>query len=98
MDENTKFDFVLDSVGTIKTSKLKDNCKKALLNDGKYVSIDDGALKLSSKRLDLLTNLIENNKIKPIVDKIYPLEEIVDAHRYVEKGHKKGGVAITIGH
>ncbi len=98
LDENIKFNFILDSVGKIKTSKLKDNCKKALLNDGKYVSIDNGALKLSSKRLDLLTNLIENEKIKPIVDKIYPLEEIVEAHKYVEKGHKKGGVAITIGH
>ena len=98
LDENIKFNFILDSVGKIKTSKLKDNCKKALLNDGKYVSIDNGALKLSSKRLDLLTSLIENGKIKPIVDKIYPLEAIVEAHRYVEQGHKMGGVAITIGH
>jgi NADPH:quinone reductase-like Zn-dependent oxidoreductase len=97
-DENIKFNFILDSVGKIKTSKLKDNCKKALLSDGKYVSIDNGALKLSSKRLDLLTGLIEKGKIKPIIDKIYPLEEIVEAHRYVEKGHKMGGVAITIGH
>ena len=98
LDENIKFNFILDSVGKIKISKLKNNCRKALLNDGKYVSIDDGALKLSSKRLDLLTGLIENNKIKPVVDKIYPLDEIVEAHRYVEKGHKKGGVAIAIGH
>jgi NADPH:quinone reductase-like Zn-dependent oxidoreductase len=98
LDDNTKFNFILDSVGKIKTSKLKNNCKKALLNDGKYVSIDNGALKLSSKRLDLLTGLIEKGKIKPVVDKIYPLEEIVEAHRYVEKGHKMGGVAITISH
>jgi len=88
LDENTKFNFILDAVGKIKTSKLKDNCKKALLKEGKYISIDNGALKLSSKRLDMLTNLIENEKIKPIVDKIYPLEEIVEAHRYVESGHK----------
>ena len=98
LDDNTKFNFILDSVGKIKQSKLKDNCKKALLNDGKYVSIDNGALKLSSKRLDFLTKLIENEKIKPIVDKIYPLEEIVEAHEYVENGHKLGGVAIAIGH
>ena len=98
LDENIKFNFILDSVGKMKISKLKNNCRKALLNDGKYVSIDDGALKLSSKRLDLLTGLIENNKIKPVVDKIYPLDEIVEAHRYVEKGHKKGGVVVAIGH
>jgi NADPH:quinone reductase-like Zn-dependent oxidoreductase len=98
LDEKRKFNFILDSVGKIKTSKLKDNCKKALLSDGKYASIDDGALKLSSKRLDLLTGLIEKGKIKPVVDKIFPLEEIVEAHRYVEKGHKKGGVAIAVEH
>jgi NADPH:quinone reductase-like Zn-dependent oxidoreductase len=98
LDDNTKFNFILDSVGKIKKSKLKDNCIKALLKDGKYVSIDNGALKLSSKRLDTLTGLIEQGKIQPVVDKIYPLEEIVEAHRYVEKGHKLGGVAITIGH
>ena len=89
LDNNIKFNFILDSVGKIKTSKLKDNCKKALLSDGKYVSIDNGNLKLSSKRLELLTSLIENGKIKPVVDKIYPLEEIVEAHRYVEKGIKR---------
>jgi NADPH:quinone reductase-like Zn-dependent oxidoreductase len=98
LDENIKYNFILDSVGKLKKSKLKDNCKKALLSDGKYASIDDGALKLSSKRLDLLTGLIELGIIRPVVDKIYPLEEIVEAHRYVEKGHKKGGVALTIGH
>jgi NADPH:quinone reductase-like Zn-dependent oxidoreductase len=97
LDDKSRFNFILDSVGKIKRSKLKDNCQKALINDGKYVSIDNGALKLSSRRLDLLTDLIEKGKIKPVVDKIYPLEEIVEAHRYVEKGHKLGGVAITIG-
>jgi NADPH:quinone reductase-like Zn-dependent oxidoreductase len=98
LDDNSKFNFILDSVGKIKRSKLKDSCQKAVLDGGKYVSIDNGALKLSSKRLDLLTGLIEKGKIKPVVDKIYPLEEIVEAHRYVEKGHKLGGVAITIRH
>lgn len=98
LDENTRFDFILDSVGKEKTSKLKENCKKALSNGGKYESIDNGALKLSSKRLDILTDLIEKVKITPVIDKIYPLEEIVAAHRYVENGHKTGGVAVTIGH
>ncbi len=91
-----QFDLVLDSVGKSKTSKLKKACKKALSPKGKYVSIDDGNLKLESNRLALLRELIERGHIKPIVDKVYPLEKIVEAHRYVETGHKRGGVAITI--
>ncbi len=90
------FDFILDSVGKIKTSKLKEACKKALAPNGKYVSIDDGDLKLSSQRLNKIREFVESGFIKPVLDKCYPLEEIVEAHRYVEKGHKKGGVAITV--
>lgn len=101
LETNTKYDFILDSAGhgpdgEKRTSRLKEECKKSLTEKGKYVSIDNGALKLDSKRLDLLTKLIEEKKIRPIIDKIYPLEKIVEAHKYVEGGHKKGGVAIKI--
>lgn len=91
-----KFDFILDAVGKAKTSKLKDSCKKALSSNGRYVSIDDGALKNSSQRLKQSKEFAEAGYIKPVLDKIYPLEEIVEAHKYVEKGHKKGGVAISV--
>lgn len=91
-----QYDFILDSVGRMKTSKLKKACKKALSPKGKYVSIDDGDLKLDSNRLSILKGLIEAEHIKPVVDRNYPLEQIIEAHRYVEKGHKRGGVAITI--
>jgi NADPH:quinone reductase-like Zn-dependent oxidoreductase len=91
-----KYDFVVDAVGKMKTSKLKEACKKALAPNGKYVSIDDGKLLLDSKRLDKITAFIEAGHIKPIIDKCYPFEDIVEAHRYVEKGHKKGGVAVLI--
>jgi len=90
------YDFILDAVGKAKTSKLKDSCKKALTSNGKYVSIDNGDLKLYSHRLDKIKEYVESGKIKPVMDKIYSLDEIVEAHRYVEKGHKKGGVAITV--
>jgi NADPH:quinone reductase-like Zn-dependent oxidoreductase len=91
-----KFDFILDAVGKNKTSKLKEECKKAIAPGGKYASIDDGNLMLDSKRLAFIKTLVEAGHIKPVIDRTYPLEQIVEAHRYVEKGHKKGGVAISV--
>jgi NADPH:quinone reductase-like Zn-dependent oxidoreductase len=93
-----QYGFILDAVGKMKTSELKEACKKALAPRGKYVSIDDGSLKLQSERLALLKELIEAGHFKPVIDRCYPLEEIVEAHRYAGKGHKKGGVAITVKH
>ena len=59
LEEAVEYDFILDSVGKIKTSKIKESCKKALTKTGKYVSIDDGNLKLSSDTLNIMTKLIE---------------------------------------
>jgi len=91
-----QYDFILDAVGKIKTSKLKEACKKALTAGGKYVSIDDGNLLLDSKRLAFIKELIEAGHIKPVIDKCFQFEDIVEAHRYVGAGHKKGGVAIKV--
>ncbi len=90
------YDFILDAVGKRKSSKLKLQCKKALTQNGKYISVDDGNPKLRSEYLVLLKELIEAGHFKAVIDRCYPIEQIVEAHRYVDKGHKKGNVIITL--
>ncbi|TAN46344.1 MAG: NAD(P)-dependent alcohol dehydrogenase, partial [Candidatus Methanoperedens sp.] len=87
------YDFIFDAVGKRYSSKLQ--CKKALTPSGKYISVDDGTPKLYLEDLILLKGLVEAGKIKPVIDRCYQLEQMVEAHRYVEKGHKKGNVVLV---
>ena len=93
-----RYDLVFDAVGKRKTSPLKAACKAAIEPDGTYLSVDDGAPKLSAHDLDHLTNLAETGALRPVIDRSFPLEQIAQAHRYVEGEHKSGSVVITIAH
>ena len=87
------YDFIFDAV--IKLSKSK--CKKALTPNGKYGRAGAvGKAKLSSEQLNFLKELFEAGKIKSVIDRRYPLEQVAEAHRYVETGRKKGNVVITV--
>ena len=95
-----RYDLILDAVPqqVADRKSLRSQAKNALTTDGKYISIDDGIAKVSYDDLALLLDLTKSGEFKPVIDRSYPLEQMVEAHRYVEAGHKKGNVVITVDH
>ena len=90
-----RYDVVFDAVDKLVPS----HAQLALQETGTYLNVDkDSGSGGSAKPEDLLfvRDLIEAGELRPVIDRRYPLEEIVEAHRYVEKGHKRGHVVITV--
>ena len=86
------YDVVFDAVG-----KGSQADQKSVLKDGGvYLSVRSSTSE-KIENLVFLKELIEAGRVKPVIDRCYPLEEVAAAHRYVENGHKRGNVVITVG-
>lgn len=86
------YDVIFDAVGKISSSESK----KSLNKNGVYLSVLGSSDKEKTEHLIFLKELIEAGKIKTVIDRTYPFDEIVEAHRYVDKRHKKGNLVIKV--
>ncbi|MBY8986350.1 MAG: NAD(P)-dependent alcohol dehydrogenase [Candidatus Lokiarchaeota archaeon] len=103
------YDIIFDAVGRKVTSYSK--CKNSLTKNGIFVTVDIQSTvfkymfnknvkgymgNIVTEKLDYLRDLIQMGKVKSVVDKVFPLSQITEAHRYYEEGHPKGKVVITL--
>jgi len=93
---DVKYDFIFDAVAKVSRRRGK----RALKKGGIFLSAHDshGSAVIKTEDLVFLKSLIEAGKMRSVIDRTYPLERIVEAHRYVDQGHKKGSVVITVEH
>jgi NADPH:quinone reductase-like Zn-dependent oxidoreductase len=90
-----RYDVIVDAVGMLSRSRAKGS----LTPTGRYLNVlrDSGtSMTLDAGDLGFLKELIEAGKLRTVIDRTYRLEDIVEAHRYVDLGHKKGHVVVTV--
>jgi NADPH:quinone reductase-like Zn-dependent oxidoreductase len=95
-DRAERYDLILDAVGKRKSAAALRRCRPALAPGGTRLSVDDGRPKLRRDDLVLLGELASKGEIRPVIDRTFALDDIVDAHRYVGMGHKRGNVIISV--
>lgn len=86
------YDAIFDTVGKCPKSLYA----RALAPNGTFVSIAKLSTKQSLEEFTFIKELIEAGKLKAVISRCYPLERIVEAHRYVDTGHKQGNVVIEV--
>ncbi len=86
-----KYDVVFDAVGKLSAS----DSKSLLKENGIYLSVQSSTRE-ELENLMVLNGLVEAGRIKPVIDRCYPLEQTAEAHRYVETGRKKGNLVISV--
>lgn len=87
-----KFDIVFDAIGKYS----KNQCKNLLKKNGVYASVYSGYASENLQQLELLKELFEKGEFKATIDKTFTMAGIVEAHKYVDTGRKKGNVVVKI--
>lgn len=87
-----RYDVIFDTVGKC----TKTQYTRALAPNGSYVTIAKLSTKQDLEELTFLKGLVEADEIKAVIDRCYPLEDMVAAHRYIETGRKSGNVVIQV--
>jgi len=91
-----RYDVIFDAVGKRKSAQAMASSAAALASGGVAMSVDDSFPRTNTADLLALKQLAESGELRPVIDRVYPLEDIVEAHRYVDLGHKKGNVVISV--
>jgi NADPH:quinone reductase-like Zn-dependent oxidoreductase len=87
-----QYDLIFDAVGKISQS----DCAAVLTSNGAFVTVAKGVTSGSAEKLAFLGGLIAAGELTPVIDRRYPLDQVAEAHRYVETGRKKGNVVIDV--
>ena len=91
-----RYDLIFDAVGKRKSAQAMANSRAALASGGVTMSVDDSFPRTNTADLLALKQLAESGELRPVIDRVYPLDDIVEAHRYVDLGHKRGNVVVSV--
>ena len=91
-----RYDVIFDAVGKRKSAQAMASSAAALASGGVAMSVDDSFPRTNTADLLALKQLAESGELRPVIDRVYPLDDIVEAHRYVDLVHKKGNVVISV--